>query len=406
MIYDESILSYAVQVMPEAMTRPRSVPFHDTQASVLLDILRALAAFLVLASHWRALLFVDYSQIASHGAKLSMALPYLLSGAGHQAVIVFFVLSGYLIGGSVWRKTGQKRWEWRDYMLHRLTRLWLVLIPALLLCALWDALALHARIAPALYSGLVNNHLGLDVHATHSWRLFFSNLFFLQGSLTKSFGSDVPLWSLANEFWYYLLFPCAVMALVRGSGWLSRLIHALVFVAIAVFLSHSILLLFPVWLLGAALAIFPMPSFKPALRPWIIVGYVPVFFFFAKFAHLNSTVSDYLLGIATAILMMALLSYHSEAKPVLWVRAGRRAAGFSYTLYLVHVPLLMLLTGVILGDRRWQPTPVHLVMAFGLMAVALIYAYLVALGTEYRTELVRDWVRARLSFLFPVGHSG
>ncbi len=383
------------------MAQIRTVSFHQSRASVNLDTLRALAAFLVLFSHWRALLFIDFPEIASHKLRMLLAVPYVLTGAGHQAVIIFFVLSGFLIGSSVWRKTGQQRWDWRDYLLHRLTRLWLVLIPALVLCALWDAIGLHSHAAPLLYTGQVPNHVTFDVQSTHNWGIFFGNLFFLQDTVTRTFGSDGPLWSLANEFWYYLLFPCAVIALRPGSGWLRRLTHAALFLAMALFLSRSILVLFPAWLAGAALAFFPLPQIPVRLRPWIIAAYVPVFFFLAKFKGLNGTVSDYLLTLATLPLMLALLSYRTEAKPSTEVAVSRRAAGFSYTLYLVHVPFLTLLTALLLHDHRWQPTWAHLGFALCLMLAATAYAYLLASFTEFHTEKVRDFVKARLSFLFP-----
>ncbi|WP_162173483.1 hypothetical protein [Pseudacidobacterium ailaaui] len=48
------------------MNTPPSIRFGQTQASVLLDLLRALAALLVCLEHWRNLFYVDYGQIASH----------------------------------------------------------------------------------------------------------------------------------------------------------------------------------------------------------------------------------------------------------------------------------------------------------------------------------------------------
>lgn len=383
------------------MAQTRPIPFHQTRASVSLDVLRAFAAFLVLISHWRSLLFIDYPEIASHKLRMLLAVPYVFSGAGHQAVIIFFVLSGFLIGSSVWRKVGQRRWDWRDYLLHRLTRLWLVLIPALLLCALWDTIGLHSHAADGLYHGMVHNHMTFNVVPRLGASTFFGNVFFLQGSTTPTFGSDGPLWSLANEFWYYILFPCAVIALRPGAGWLRRTVHALIFLAITLFISHDILLLFPAWLAGAALAFFPLPQIPARLRPWIIAGYVPIFFFLAKFHSLNQTVSDYLLTLATIPLMMALLSYRGEAKPSAGVTIGRRSAGCSYTLYLVHVPFVMLLTALVVHNHRWQPTLAHFGEALGLLFAAIIYAYLLASVTEFHTEKVRDFVKARLSFLFP-----
>jgi peptidoglycan/LPS O-acetylase OafA/YrhL len=387
--------------MLSEMTQTRPVPFHQSRASVNLDVLRALAAFLVLVSHWRALLFIDFPEIASHKLRALLAVPYVLSGAGHQAVIIFFVLSGFLIGSSVWRKTGQQRWDWRDYLLHRLTRLWLVLIPALVLCAMWDAIGLHSHAAPLLYAGQVHNSVIPNVAERHNWPTFWGNFLFLQDTVTHTFGSDGPLWSLANEFWYYLLFPCAIIALRSGSGWLRRLMHAALFLAMLLFLSHSILLLFPAWLAGAALAFFPLPQIPVRLRPWIMAAYIPIFFFLAKFHGLNGTVSDYLLTLATIPLMLALLSYRAEARPSAEVTISRRSAGFSYTLYLVHVPFLTLLAAFIVHDHRWKPTWAHLGIALCLLLAATGYAYLLASVTEFHTERVRDFVKARLSFLFP-----
>src|SRR5204863_1384009 len=63
---------------------------------------------------------------------------YFLSGYGHTAVVVFFVLSGFLVGGTVIRSDRNGRWSWRGYVLQRGTRLYVVLIPALLLTLCWD----------------------------------------------------------------------------------------------------------------------------------------------------------------------------------------------------------------------------------------------------------------------------
>src|SRR5579871_6819595 len=99
--------------------------------SVHLDALRGFAALSVLLNHWRGAFFADYSSLA-HQNPL-MAAAYVASGLGHQWVIVFFVMSGYLVGGSVIRSVTEGRWSWSSYLLARLTRLYVVLLPALLL---------------------------------------------------------------------------------------------------------------------------------------------------------------------------------------------------------------------------------------------------------------------------------
>lgn len=52
---------------------------------------------------------------------------------GYQAVMVFFVLSGYFISLSILKTIRKDMWCWIDYLIRRITRLWIVLIPALFL---------------------------------------------------------------------------------------------------------------------------------------------------------------------------------------------------------------------------------------------------------------------------------
>lgn len=101
------------------------------------------------------------------------APPYLIARAGHSAVVIFFVLSGYLISGSVFRMFAAGRWSWKRYSLHRLLRLWIVLIPGLMLTALCDQTGIHLHRAPAqmLYSGASGNHMLANVHLTSAFLL-------------------------------------------------------------------------------------------------------------------------------------------------------------------------------------------------------------------------------------------
>ena len=174
---------------------------------VHLDCLRGLAALLVVVEHLRAFLFVPFTQVVSPGV-ITKAF-YLVTGLGHQAVMIFFVLSGFLVGGSVITALQKGKWSRRTYLLRRMSRLWVVLIPALLLTLFWDKLG--CSIAPGGYHGDYCElyHSGPTTLIPADWSIatFFGNAFFLQTILVPCFGTNGPLWSLANEFWYYLLFP-------------------------------------------------------------------------------------------------------------------------------------------------------------------------------------------------------
>lgn len=376
-------------------TTVEKTAFKDTTASVLLDLLRGLAALLVLFGHWRNLLFIDFPQLTAH--KAVMAVPYILSSAGHQAVVIFFVLSGYLISSSVFRSLARGQWSWRGYLTHRVVRLWVVLVPGLLLCALWDNIGIHFHLAPALYSGAAGNHILLDIRPALKTHIFFGNLFFLQSILVPIFGSDGPLWSLANEFWYYLMFPLGLVALRRQFELSQRIASGVLFLAIAWFVRHGILALFPVWLAGTALALLPPPRVGRRTRIMTAVLYAPLAFVFAKAHGLPGVLPDYLFGIATFFFLWVMLSATGRAaQNSISTKVSRSVAHSSYTLYVVHVPFLVLLIALVSGGNRLVPDAQHVLKGLGILAVTLLYAHLVASLTEFHTDRIRHWIEGRL----------
>ena len=273
------------------------VPFRQTGASVALDAARGLAALLVLFNlHRHNLFFVNAGQALAVTAHPRLIyLFYGLTSAGAQAVVIFFVLSGYLISGSVFRSLEQGRWSWKDYLIHRLVRLWLVLLPALVLCAAWDL----GRIAMLGGAGsLVERAYANGL----TWKPFWGNLFFLEDGVVRTFGSDRVLWSLAAEFWYYMLFPLGLLALRRGTATRSRLLYGAGFLLTAAIAGRWILVLFPVWLCGTVLALARAPRLGPAVR-WLAVAlYTPVVFVLPTVAWpWRYFRMDYGLGMLTAL---------------------------------------------------------------------------------------------------------
>lgn len=381
-------------------TSPAPANFSKSEASVLLDLIRGLAAVAVLIGHGRNLLFVDYNDIPAH--RSWFALPYLMTRAGHQAVMVFFVLSGYLIGGSVFRSLKSNQWTWTGYLTHRLTRLYVVVVPGLLSCLLLDWIGMRSGRAAALYGGGLSLMVP-NVHLSTNIAAFAGNLAFLQTIRVPTLGSNTALWSLAYEFWYYMLFPLAWLALVnRRTPVPLRLLYLAGVVAVGAFVTPEIRAQFVIWLFGAALALLPVPDFGAKMRVLAAVVYVPLFLMEPIYNPFRGRLPypevwpDYILGVLTTIFLWVILSATRTAADNGLARFSRRLSRFSFTLYVVHFPFLVVATTLILGERRWLPTFGHALAGILICGFAMLYAYGLATVTEFRTDRVRKWVERRL----------
>ena len=371
------------------------VPFRQTSASVAMDAARGVAALLVLVDHCHNLFFLPFGQAMSLTSHPRVTyLLYALTSAGREAVVIFFVLSGFLISGSVFRALEQGRWSWKEYLTHRMVRLWLVLLPALGLCAVWDvarlALTGAAHGAGGLGAAMAADGLTL--------KNFFGNIFFLQSIRVPTFGSDRVLWSLAFEFWYYMLFPLGLLALRRGTTSRMRLLYGAGFVLAAVIAGRAALGLFPVWLCGTALTMLKPPNVGRVVRWVALLVFAPCPFVLAMTPWTSRIVKmDYVLGLLTTAFLWVMLSGRrrvNEDTPV--VRVSRSLAGSSYSLYLVHYPLLAFVAAAIGANGGWPPRAGYVWLVAGFGSIAVAYGYAVAACTEWHNDAVRRWVEERL----------
>ena len=384
----------AGQVNPIAQTMLAYRSLRGTASSDHLDLVRGLAALAVMLGHLRNLFFVDSYEIRGY-SNLLIKIIYLATGFGHEAVMIFFVLSGFLVGGSVLRSRMDGEWSWSPYATNRLTRLWVVLIPALLLGAIWDRGGIFVFRTHGIYGGLIQNHVvQFAVQPRLSAKVMLGNALFLQGIETPTFGTNGALWSLSFEFWYYVLFPLIVLAFpAEKVGW-STMLYATGAILVVFFIGESISLYFLIWLLGGAINLVPISSGQKARR-YIGIAVVALLSVLAavKFkSGFTGYSHDFVVGVASAALIYALLRSPAQSMAGLYSRTARGLAGFSYTLYVVHLPVLAFMSAW-LARRRWQPDAVHIVAGAVLASCILVYAFVIAYLTEYRTAAVR----ARLS---------
>jgi peptidoglycan/LPS O-acetylase OafA/YrhL len=351
----------------------------------------------VMMGHVRGLFFVDFPFIARPPSAI-LKIMYAVTGFGHQAVIVFFVLSGYFIGTSVSEQIAARRWSWRTYLINRLTRLHLVLIPALLLGALWDQFGMRLPQAASFYFGGLYKYYPPSVALRSTVPVFLGNLFFLQSVTAPVFGSNGPLWSLSYEFWYYILFPAVMLAAASWVDYRGRFVYLALAFLLLWFVGPQIAIYFLIWLLGTLIG-----RLRPAHWP-ISSSAVGLASLMASFPFLlalawvrihpeiSETRGDLMIGICFALWIFALIQGRRADVAPRYAKTSRTLAAFSYTLYLTHFPLLLLFRGLLDPAGNWQPDVQHLLCGVALALAMLSFAYLVAQFTEARTAVVRNRV--------------
>jgi peptidoglycan/LPS O-acetylase OafA/YrhL len=184
--------------------------------SEFLDLVRWLAALLVVLHHGRHLWFVDLADVPNK--TLLIKVFYFLTGFGSEAVMVFFLLSGYLVGGGALRKWRSDSYSSVDYMISRFSRIYTLLVPVLIFGALIDWIGLHYLNGTEIYTNSPRYHtksLGFVISDNLNIPTFFSNLFNFQDIFSSHFGSNSPLWSLSYEWWYYCLFALILEVMSR-----------------------------------------------------------------------------------------------------------------------------------------------------------------------------------------------
>jgi peptidoglycan/LPS O-acetylase OafA/YrhL len=355
--------------------------------STKLDLARAIAACLVALSHLRGGFFASYDHLTgvSHNP-INYGL-FFLTRLGHEAVIIFFVLSGYLVGGALLAEWMYGNPNWKKYLVNRVTRMWTVLIPALVLGALFDYYTLTFNMAtPGAEHFTFGNFIG--------------NIFFLQTIVVSTFGTNAPLWSLANEFWYYLLWPALFVILGYRFDKRIKGLVVLLFMAGCYALAPGIMKLFPIWMAGAFIRLVKdSPHFRNPL--FIIFTYL---LFLGSMGYANVFVGlpgEYVLCLSVCLVILGWqFAQESIIRPV-FSRVAHFFSEFSFSLYAVHYFFMFLLFEVCkvyfgfsirytsAGIRQWG--------IFGcLVLITYLWAFVFYWFTERHTPRIRKAVLKRI----------
>lgn len=365
--------------------------------SVHLNAIRGAAALIVLLGHTRGLFF---SSLTASGGTPQAAASYVAqidrATVGEEAVIIFFVLSGYLVGGSVLRSVKNGTWSWKDYLFKRITRLWVVLIPALIFGICLDFLGMHYFGSDAsIYAGPASSLVPHDLPARLTWKVIAANAFFLQGILSPTAGTNNSLWSLAYEWWYYLQFPLLILAFAKATKPLLRVLYLALLLGSTFFVGSEIVSFFPTWLLGAAIAAIPVTSLSRRFVAPLLVLSVSSLLLIKRF-DLSRYSAAWWVAIAFSVILFCAVRHKGRCESIVYQRVAGFFSDISYTLYLIHLPLAIFICALI--DRPWHYYPLSISNTgmFLLMNAGLIAAAYVFYGMfEGNTDRVRRLLDSR-----------
>jgi len=349
-------------------------------SSLLLNFLRGLAAQAVVIGHG-----ISYFGVSDK-----------LDNIQNSAVVIFFVLSGIVIPYSTFNKM-QKTSEhsFASYFLDRFSRIYTGFVPALFFVlgvdvlnkflfgsryAFSDALNAHTFFGNLLMfqdhplQGLIRGVLSLKI---------FSAFYFLMP--ITSFGSARPFWTVAIEWWIYLLFGWIILG---KKYWETKpfmfLFVLVIFLIVPAFnwVNGRGDGLSVMWFMGFLVFIF-LSRFPLTLPRWEVLALFGFFMlcalirlYYVNRFDLRPHAYDTVFVGSLALALYFVLSYFQTTEMALPGTLEPLIvfnADISYMLYLVHYTLLDILY-VWRGAGGWTSVLMGFVLS-NLAAVLMYFAF-------------------------------
>lgn len=369
-----------------------------------LDAVRGIAALVVVLHHcWQTLLpdqntFPFIAAPVTPGTRWAAWInlsPLKLLFAGHPAVGVFFVLSGFVLTRQL---QGAQRITYPQFLVRRIFRIW-VPFAFVILCA--------ALLCQWLGGPLPHLHwMNESWNARVTWQLLAGHLLMLGTVAYVSL--DNPMWSLVHELRISMVFP--FLARIAERAFRPLLITStLVFTLLSI--SH---------LTGPVISRMPGPLAQQLTRSLIDTVRYGLFFVLgiglavrsdevnawlkqARSQTLLWVLAFVLLGLpylagyvelayaAGATLLLALCMHSVRARQVLRAPVLAWLGKISYSLYLVHLVVLLSLVHALHGVL---PVP-------AILAIGVVSSLAIADLTNRLLELPANRIGKRLASALP-----
>lgn len=368
---------------------------------LLVECSRGAAAIYVVFVH---LIYIKYLSIGIPPGIISTYLIYL----GQDAVFLFFFLSGFSIHYSSYNKSLKSAKGICLYYYLRFRRIYPIFIIAVTLSIALGTIASAINIPScAIYQpGFKNISFTL---------LFLTDWAFRSGCWFPVLDNNPALWSLSYEIPYYLVYPL-FWSYCKKNGATQAFLISLLISGLSIYIGSAyvnhlcnVFSLYWMWTAGALMADWMLSSRRISINPSYY--YVILFIFFAMAQCINQKIDGLtialvissafasfyntrsinrilgagLIGILLIITLIivqirtpehnkflearlflggvglaSLLIYNINISSILraLLMPLLKAGGISYALYIVHMPILYFLTGIIHYNRipyNWMP---------------------------------------------------
>jgi peptidoglycan/LPS O-acetylase OafA/YrhL len=260
---------------------------------------------------------------------------------GQEAVMLFFIVSGFTIFAS----ETKREWNTLYYYIRRIRRIYPCLLAALLL----------STVVALLNGDLLERFDGTALLGT---LLGLADQKNKPGTLFPIYLSNMPLWSLSYEIFFYAVFPIVFVMWRRDRAIANHIIGLTCCTSYALYSyypSHFLIVsaYFQVWWVGASCAFLVLSGERLTSALLAPVAWLTILMVLASLDLLlkgSSSFSEYPFVVfrhflSSLLIVLAVLVFW-QFVPVLFLRlssaTGAYIASLSYGIYVFHQPILSL----------------------------------------------------------------